>query len=63
MRWLRRRLARAYLTGYRRLVPVDRERVRLWRPVPLLAIWPAAEASQRGLLGSEPRLPDRMGGP
>ncbi len=57
MRVLRRRLARAYLTGYRRVLPVDRWRVRLWRPVSLLAIWSAAEASQRGFFGSEPRLP------
>lgn len=57
MRGLRRRLARAYLAGYRRVLPVDRERVRLWRPVSLLAIWSAAEASQRGFFGSEPRLP------
>lgn len=48
---------RAYLTGYRRVLPVDRERVRLWRPVSLLRIWSAAEASQRGFFGSEPRLP------
>jgi aminoglycoside phosphotransferase (APT) family kinase protein len=57
MRVLRRRLQRAYLTGYRRVLPVDRERVRLWRPVSLLRIWSAAEASQRGFFGSEPRLP------
>ena len=57
MRVLRRRLKRAYLTGYRRVLPVDRERVRLWRPVSLLAIWSAAEASKRGFFGSEPRLP------
>lgn len=57
MRVLRRRLQRAYLNGYRRVLPVDRERVRLWRPVSLLAIWAAAEASQRGFFGSEPRLP------
>ena len=57
MRVLRRRLQRAYLNGYRRVLPVDGERVRLWRPVSLLAIWSAAEASQRGLLGGEPRLP------
>jgi len=57
MRVLRRRLARAYLTGYRRVLPVDRERVRLWRPVSLLVIWSAAEASQRGFFGGEPRLP------
>jgi len=57
MRVLRRRLARAYLNGYRRVLPVDRERVRLWRPVSLLVIWSAAEASQRGFFGSEPRLP------
>jgi aminoglycoside phosphotransferase (APT) family kinase protein len=57
MRVLRRRLARAYLTGYRRVLPVDRERVQLWRPVSLLRIWSAAEASQRGFFGSEPRLP------
>jgi aminoglycoside phosphotransferase (APT) family kinase protein len=57
MRVLRRRLQRAYLTGYRRVLPVDRERVRLWRPVSLLAIWSAAEASQRGFFGREPRLP------
>jgi hypothetical protein len=31
--------------------------VRLWRPVSLLVIWSAAEASQRGFFGSEPRLP------
>jgi hypothetical protein len=36
---------------------VDHERVRLWRPVSLLTIWSAAEASQRGLFGLEPRLP------
>jgi aminoglycoside phosphotransferase (APT) family kinase protein len=29
MRVLRRRLQRAYLDGYRRVLPVDRERVRL----------------------------------
>ena len=57
MRVLRRRLQRAYLTGYRRVLPVDRERVQLWRPVSLLEIWSAAEASQRGFFGSEPRLP------
>ena len=57
VRVLRRRLQRAYLTGYRRVLPVDRERVRLWRPVSLLRIWSAAEASQRGFFGSEPRLP------
>jgi hypothetical protein len=57
MRVLRRKLQRAYLNGYRRVLPVDSERVRLWRPVSLLAIWSAAEASQRGLLGGEPRLP------
>jgi aminoglycoside phosphotransferase (APT) family kinase protein len=57
MRVLRRRLQRAYLTGYRGVLPVDRERVQLWRPVSLLAIWSAAEASQRGFFGSEPRLP------
>jgi len=57
MRMLRRRLQRAYLTGYRRVLPVDRERVRLWRPVSLLEIWSAAEASQQGFFGSEPRLP------
>ena len=57
MRVLRRRPARAYLTGYRRMLPVDRERIQLWRPVSLLRIWSAAEASQRGFFGSEPRLP------
>jgi aminoglycoside phosphotransferase (APT) family kinase protein len=57
LRVLRRRLARAYLNGYRRVLPVDRERVRLWRPVSLLAIWSAGEASQRGFFGGEPRLP------
>jgi aminoglycoside phosphotransferase (APT) family kinase protein len=57
MRVLRGRLARAYLNGYGRVLPVDRERVRLWRPVSLLRIWSAAEASQRGLFGPEPRLP------
>jgi aminoglycoside phosphotransferase (APT) family kinase protein len=57
MRVLRRRLQRAYLTGYRGALPVDGERVRLWRPVSLLRIWSAAEASQRGFFGSEPRLP------
>jgi hypothetical protein len=57
MRLLRRRLERAYLTGYRRVLPVDRERVRLWRPVSLLVIWSSAEASQRGFFGSEPRRP------
>lgn len=57
MRLLRRRLERAYLTGYRRVLPVDRERVRLWRPVSLLTIWSAAEASRRGFFGSQPRLP------
>jgi aminoglycoside phosphotransferase (APT) family kinase protein len=57
MRVLRRRLQRAYLTGYRRVLAVDRERVRLWRPVSLLVIWSAAEAGQRGFFGSEPRLP------
>jgi aminoglycoside phosphotransferase (APT) family kinase protein len=56
MRVLRRRLQRAYLTGYRRVLPVDRERVQLWRPVSLLRIWSAAEASQRGFFGREPRL-------
>jgi len=60
MRALRHRLQRAYLTGYRRVLPVDRERVQLWRPVSLLEIWSAAEASQRGLFGSEPRLPARV---
>jgi aminoglycoside phosphotransferase (APT) family kinase protein len=60
MRVLRRRLQRAYMTGYRRLLPVDREWVQLWRPVSLLEIWSAAEASQRGLFGSEPRLPARL---
>jgi hypothetical protein len=49
-----------YLTGYRRVLPVDHERVRLWQPVSLLAIWSAAEASQRGFFGSEPRLPARL---
>jgi hypothetical protein len=57
MRVLRHRLQRAYLNGYRRVLPVDRERVRLWRPVSLLAIWSAAEASQRGFFGGEARLP------
>jgi hypothetical protein len=57
MRVLRRRLQRAYLNGYRRVLPVNRERVQLWRPVSLLAIWSAAEAGQRGFFGSEPRLP------
>ncbi len=57
MRALRRRLQRAYLNGYRRVLPVDRERVRLWRPVSLLVIWSAAEAGRRGFFGSEPRLP------
>jgi aminoglycoside phosphotransferase (APT) family kinase protein len=60
MRVLRRMLQRAYLTGYRRVLPVDRERVRLWRPVWLLVIWSAAEASQRGFFGSEPRHPARL---
>ena len=50
MRALRHRLQRAYLTGYRRVLPVDRERVQLWRPVSLLEIWSAAEASQRGFV-------------
>jgi hypothetical protein len=40
-----------------RVLPVDRERVRLWRPVSLLEIWSAAQASQQGFFGSEPRLP------
>ena len=62
MRVLRRTLERAYLTGYRRVLPVDRERVRLWRPVSLLEIWSAAEASQRGFFGSEPRLPAGLTG-
>jgi aminoglycoside phosphotransferase (APT) family kinase protein len=57
VRVLRRRLQRAYLTGYRRVLPVDRERVRLWRPVSLLVVWASAEASQRGFFGSEPRQP------
>jgi aminoglycoside phosphotransferase (APT) family kinase protein len=57
VRVVRSRLQRAYLNGYQRLLPMDRERVRLWRPVSLLMIWSAAEASQRGLLGLEPRLP------
>jgi aminoglycoside phosphotransferase (APT) family kinase protein len=57
VRMLRRRLQRAYLIGYRRVLPVDRERVRLWRPVSLLRIWSAAEASQRGFFASDPRLP------
>jgi aminoglycoside phosphotransferase (APT) family kinase protein len=60
MRLLRRRLERAYLNGYRRVLPVDRDRVQLWRPVSLLKIWSATEASQRGFLGSEPRLPSRL---
>jgi aminoglycoside phosphotransferase (APT) family kinase protein len=60
MRVLRRRLQRAYLTGYQQVLPVDGERVKLWRPVSLLRIWSAAEASQRGLFGSEPRLPARL---
>ena len=57
MRVLRRRLQRAYLTGYQRVLPVDHDRVHLWRPVSLLRIWSAAEASQRGFFGSEPRVP------
>jgi len=57
MRVLRTRLQRAYLTGYRRVLAVDRGRVQLWRPVSLLQIWSAAEASQQGFFGSEPRLP------
>ena len=57
MRALRRRLQRACLTGYRRVLPVDRERVRLWRPVSPLEIWSASEASQRGFFGNEARLP------
>jgi hypothetical protein len=42
------------------VLPVDRERVQLWRPVSLLVIWPAAQASQRGFSGSEPRLPAKL---
>jgi aminoglycoside phosphotransferase (APT) family kinase protein len=57
MRVVRRGLQRAYLNGYRRVLPVDRGRVQLWRPVSVLRIWSAAEASQRGFFGSEPRLP------
>jgi aminoglycoside phosphotransferase (APT) family kinase protein len=57
MRVSRRWLQRAYLNGYRRVLPVDLERVQLWRPVTLLAIWSAAETSQRGFLGQEQRLP------
>jgi aminoglycoside phosphotransferase (APT) family kinase protein len=57
LRVLRRRLERAYLTGYRRVLPVDRQRVQLWRPVSLLRIWSAAVAHQRGAFGSEARLP------
>jgi len=60
MRVLPRRLQRAYLTGYQQVLPVDRESVQLWRPVSLLRIWSAAEASQRGFFGSEPRLPARL---
>jgi aminoglycoside phosphotransferase (APT) family kinase protein len=60
-RALRGTLTRAYLTGYRRVIPVvDFERVRLWRPVSLLQIWSAALASQRGFFGGEPRLPARL---
>jgi aminoglycoside phosphotransferase (APT) family kinase protein len=54
---MRHRMERAYLTGYRQVLPVEPERVRLWRPVSLLVIWSAAEASQRGFFGGEPRLP------
>jgi aminoglycoside phosphotransferase (APT) family kinase protein len=60
VRVLRRRLQRAYLTGYQQVLPVDPERVKLWRPVSLLRIWSAAEASQQGFFGSEPRLPARL---
>jgi aminoglycoside phosphotransferase (APT) family kinase protein len=54
-RYVRRALApalsRAYLSAYRRELPVDAARLRLWAPVHLLHTWAMLAADEQGLSG------------
>ncbi len=45
-------LTRAYLSSYRRLLPVDKDRQRLWMPLHLLHVWTAAETAGQARLAA-----------
>jgi aminoglycoside phosphotransferase (APT) family kinase protein len=44
-------LSRAYLSSYRRDLPVDAARLRLWMPLQLLQVWARAVADEQELFG------------
>jgi aminoglycoside phosphotransferase (APT) family kinase protein len=44
-------LSRAYLSSYRRDLPVDAARLRLWMPLQVLHAWACAVAVEQGLAG------------
>jgi aminoglycoside phosphotransferase (APT) family kinase protein len=51
LRALASRLSRAYLSRYRRELPVDAARLRLWTPVPLLHAWAMTVADEQEFFG------------
>jgi hypothetical protein len=44
-------MSRCYLTSYRRELPVDAARLRLWMPLHHLSAWAAAVAARQGFFG------------
>ena len=58
-------LARRYLRSYRRLLPLDADRLRLWEPVHLLHAWAQVEAAMTAPTGAplaeEHPLPPALG--
>jgi aminoglycoside phosphotransferase (APT) family kinase protein len=48
-------LSRAYLSAYRRELPVDPGRLRLWMPLQLLHAWTVAVAGEQGFFGPSGR--------
>jgi len=55
LRALAPRLSRAYLSSYRRGLPVDPVRLRLWLPLNLLHAWAVAVAGEQGFFGPSGR--------
>jgi thiamine kinase-like enzyme len=56
-----RAMSRDYLPSYRRELPVDAARLRLWMPLQHLDAWAAAVAGQQGFFGpSHPRDDSRI---
>jgi len=49
------RLSRAYLSAYRRRLPVDPARLRLWMPLNVLHAWAVAVAGEQGFFGPSGR--------